>query len=120
MRAVGLCYAGMLCVCVPVCVCACACAYEREREHTLPILKANVLPVWVQRTGLYKHNVSKRTDIQIEEGQDKNTRRKEDRGFFIVYSKSWSTAFRSCEHTVDICINSNWVAPQTQHYIGLQ
>lgn len=49
----------------------CVCVCMTEREHTLPILKANVLPVWVQRTGLYKHNVSKRTDRQIEEGQEK-------------------------------------------------
>lgn len=32
----------------------------------------------------------------------------QDRAFFIVYSKSRSTALRACEHAVDICINMNW------------
>lgn len=27
--------------------------------------------------------------------------------FFTVYSKSWSTALRSCEHITDICMKSN-------------
>lgn len=38
-------------------------------------------------------------------------RRKEDRGFFIVYSQSRSTALRACERTDNSYINTNQAAP---------
>lgn len=103
--------------------CHCAAAWEQSagvvkgcsmcvREHTLPILKAKVLLVWVQRTGLYKHNVSGRTDRPRKK---KSMSTEEDRSFFVVYSKSQSTALGACEHTEEICIYTNWVAPHSWH-----
>ncbi len=56
-----------------VCVC----------KHMLPILKAKVLLVWVQRTGLYKHNVSQRTARPRKEKEKK--KQEEKRGQKLLH-----------------------------------